>query len=166
MSFASDIGRMVARGPQRQLDDQESMTLLRLFMLSEEPVEEQILFYRELLPVSPGLAILDQRFRQHFGETQLFSPPLLLWLSTLADRPGNIVLLLAVLAHLKAEGREFSLKSLLDPYFADGIPTEKCYEDAWKAQKRTDDNIHLFRDENGNLPRMCDNVLDLAAAWK
>lgn len=97
MSFASDIGRMVARGPQRPLTEQETMTLLQLTMMCEEPGEAQIDFYKMLLSKSMGLKILDSRFRAHLGNDVKFSPPMLVWLSTLTDRPGQAVLMVAVL---------------------------------------------------------------------
>lgn len=162
MSFASDIGRMVARGPQRQLNDQESMTLLRLVMLCEEPPEEQVAFYQELVTKSQILNIMHNRFRLHFGDEQTLSPPALIWLSTLADRPGNVILLLAVLAHLKAEGRDFSLNSLLQFCFMKGIPTNVNYQLAWDAQKVNEDRAKtLCLPANGP-----DNCLDYKEAWQ
>lgn len=163
MSFASDIGRMVARGPQRPLTDQETMTLLTLTMSCEEPVEKQIAMYRDIVSKSQALAILDQRFRLHFGEQVPFSPPLLIWLSTLADRPGTIVLLLAVLAHLKAEGREFSLNGLIGSYFMEGIPTQVNYQLAWDGQKANEDRLKSL---NITQRAFGGNMLDYDEAWK
>ena len=59
MSFASDIGRMVARGPQRQLTAQETMTRLQLTMMCEEPQEAQIDLYRMMLEKSLCMKIID-----------------------------------------------------------------------------------------------------------
>lgn len=161
MSFASDIGRMVARGPQRTLTEQETMTLLQLTMMCEEPQEVQINFYRMMASKTQALAIMDSRFRLHFGDKQTFSPPMLIWLSTLADRPGNVVLLLAVLAHLKAEGREFSLNSLINFYFSEGIPSEINYKLAWDAQKATEERRATL-ELRAIGP---DNILDYVEAW-
>jgi hypothetical protein len=161
MSFASDIGRMVSRGPQRQLTEQETMTLLQLTMMCEEPQDTQIEFYRTVCKQSQALAILDHRIGWVFGEEVLLSPPAIIWLSTLCDRPGNVVLMVAVLAHLKAEGREFSLNSLIGSYFSEGIPTRECYQLAWNAQKKTEDRAKsLSLPVNGT-----DNILDYKEAW-
>ena len=164
MSFASDIGRMVARGPQRQLTEQETMTLLQLTMMCEEPPEAQIDLYKMMLSKSMALKILDSRFRAHLGDTVKFSPPMMVWLSTLTDRPGQAVLMVAVLAHALEEGRELSLGSLVGSYFMDGIPTGVCYQLAWDAQKITEERAKAIGvDGTVNGP---DNVLDYAEAWK
>ena len=86
MSFASDIGRMVARGPQRPMTDAESMTMLRIAFVAEEEPEQQMAMYRDLLAKSMSLKIIDARFRTCIGEDVKFSPTLLIWLSALADR--------------------------------------------------------------------------------
>lgn len=161
MSFASDIGRMVARGPQRQLTKQETMTLLQLTMMCEEPQDAQIELYRTMCKQSMALAILDSRIRWAFGEEVRLSPPAIIWLSALCDRPANVVLMVAVLAHLKAEGREFSLNSLIGSYFSEGIPTQVCYQIAWDAQKMTKE-----RAKSLSLPADGpDNCLDYREAW-
>ena len=41
MSFASDIGRMVARGPQRPMTDAESMTMLQIAWDAQKITEER-----------------------------------------------------------------------------------------------------------------------------
>ena len=166
MSFASDIGRMVARGPQRPMTSEESLTMLQIAFMAEEDPNAQLLVYRDLLSKSQALQIIDARFRACIGEDVKFSPTLLIWLSALADRPGNAVLLVAVLAYMLEEGKELTLQNLCGSYFADGIPTQVAYQLAWDAQKRTDDNVHMFRDDEGKVSPFCDNVLDLAAAWK
>ena len=161
MSFASDIGRMVARGPLRPLAEQETMTLLQLTMMCEEPQDAQVEFYRTICKQSQALAILDNRIRWAFGEEVRLSPPAIIWLSTLCDRPANVVLMVAVLAHLKAEGREFSLNSLINYYFANGIPSQVCYQLAWDAQKVNEDRAKtLCLPANGP-----DNCLDYREAW-
>ena len=161
MSFASDIGRMVARGPQRPLTEQEAVTLLRLTMMCEEPADTQVEFYRDICKKSQALAILDGRIRWVFGEEVMISPPAIIWLSTLADRPGNVVLLVAVLAYLREEGREFSLNSLINYYFSEGIPTEVCYQLAWDAQKKTEERANSLK----LAATGPDNVLDYKEAW-
>lgn len=161
MSFASYIGRMVARGPQRPLTEQEAMTLLQLTMMCEEPQDAQVEFYRTICKQSQALAILDSRIRWAFGEEVRLSPPAIIWLSTLCDRPANVVLMVAVLAHLKAEGREFSLNSLINYYFSEGIPSQVCYQIAWDAQKVNEDRARTL-----NIPvNGPDNCLDYKEAW-
>lgn len=161
MSFAADIGRMVIRGTFRRLTDDEMMSLLHVTMMCEESVDFQCEIYRSACNRSLAMAILDGRLRWTFGKDITFSPPAMIWLGTLADRPGNIVLLVAVLAYLKAEGREFSLDSLVNYCFSDGIPTEECYAAAWDAQKKTEQ-----RAKDLNLPAIGpDNCLDYKEAW-
>ena len=161
MSFASDIGRMVARGPQRPMTDAESMTMLQIAFVAEEDIEQQIAMYRDLLSKSMALQILDSRFRANIGENVPFSPTLLIWLSALADRPGHALLLVAVLAHMIAEGRELTLQSLVGSYFAEGIPTGVCYQLAWDAQKATPDRLKAAGiDKPGS-----DNMLDHQQSW-
>ena len=164
MSFASDIGRMVARGPQRPMTDAEAMTMLRIAFVAEEEPEQQMAMYRDLLAKPMSLKIIDARFRTCIGEDVKFSPTLLIWLSALADRPRHAVLLVAVLAHMIAEGRELTLQSLVGSYFMDGIPTGVNYQLAWDAQKITEERAKAIGvDGLGNGP---DNVLDYAEAWK
>ena len=162
MSFASDIGRMVARGPQRPMTQQESMTFLQLTMMCEEPPEAQIDFYKMLLSKSMSLQILDSRFRAHLGNEVKFSPPMLVWLSTLTDRPGTAVLMVAVLAHAIAEGRELSIGSLVGSYFAEGVPAPVCYQLAWDAQKVTEDRLKAV----GIMGPGSDNMLDYEESWQ
>ena len=166
MSFASDIGRMVARGPQRLMTEAESMTMLQIAFVAEEEPEQQMAMYRDLLAKSMSLKIIDARFRACIGEDVKFSPTLLIWLSALADRPGHAVLLVAVLAHMIAEGRELTLQSLVGSYFIEGIPTGVCYQLAWDAQKRNRAPAEWFQNsDKGPLP-ITDNALDLEVAWK
>ena len=161
MSFASDIGRMVARGPQRPMTDAESMTMLQIAFVAEEEPEQQMAMYRDLLAKSMSLKIIDARFRACIGEDVKFSPTLLIWLSALADRPGHAVLLVAVLAHMIAEGRELTLQSLVGSYFAEGIPTGVCYQLAWDAQKATPDRLKAAGiDKPGS-----GNMLDHQQSW-
>lgn len=165
MSFASDIGRMVARGPQRPMTEKESLDLLSIMFVGEgEPCDQQVEFYKECLRQSTSLKILDSRFRYHFGNDVQFSPLLLVWLSALADRPGHVVLLLAVLAHMQAEGHELSLNNLVTYYFSNGIPTDVNYQLAWDAQKLAragDEVLKSLKIENPGS----DNVLDHQQAW-
>ena len=163
MSFAGDIGRMVARGPQRPLTQQETMTLLHLTMMCEEEPAAQIDLYRMMLEKSMGLKILDARIRACLGEQVKFSPPMMVWLATLCDRPGHAVLLAAVVAHALEEGRELSLNSLIGSYFADGIPSLACYQVAWDAQKVTEERL---KEIGVSKAGMNDNVLDYIEAWK
>lgn len=66
-----------------------------------------------------------------------------------------------MLAHLKAEGREFSLNSLINYYFSEGIPSQVCYQIAWDAQKVTKE-----RAKSLSLPTDGpDNILDYKEAW-
>ena len=163
MSFASDIGRMVARGPLRPLAEQETMTLLQLTMMCEEPQDAQVELYRTICKQSQALAILDNRIRWAFGEEVRLSPPAIIWLSTLCDRPGNVVLMVAVLAHLKAEGREFSLNSLINYYFSDGIPSVVNLQLAWDGQKANEDRLKSL---NITQRAFGGNMLGYDEAWK
>ena len=161
MSFAGDIGRMVARGPQRELTQQETMVLLNCMMMCEEETAKQIELYEQIMSSGMSGKILDQRFRYHFGEKQTMSPPLLIWFSTLADRPGTIILLLAVLAHAKEQGHELSLNNIVNNYFAEGIPSEVNYNLAWDAQKVTEERAKTVGiDKPGS-----DNMLDHQQSW-
>lgn len=163
MSFASDIGRMIAHGPQRPMNEQETMTLLHLTMLCEEPEAAQIDFYKMMATSSLTMGILDQRFRSCIGTDVSFSPPLLVWLSTLAaGNPGHAVLMVAVVAYMISEGRELTLNSLINHYFANGIPSGINVQLAWDAQKANEDRLKSVGLEKAGWGG---NMLDLKEAW-
>lgn len=164
MSFASDIGRMVARGPLRPLAEQETMTLLQLTMMCEESQEAQIDLYRMMVEKSLCMKIIDQRFRANIGTDIPFSPPMIIWLSTLAGgNPGHAVLMVAVLAYLHAEGRELTLNSLINYYFSDGIPSAVNLQLAWDGQKANEDRLKSL---NITQRAFGGNMLDYDEAWK
>jgi hypothetical protein len=136
MTFAVDIGRMVAKGPLRPLTEKESYTLIQLSFASSEPIEAQAASYKELLGQSMILRIMDSRFQQHLGTNINFSPCFLIWLSTPAQgNPGFSILLVAFLAYMRSEGKNLTFKECLNYYFADGIPTAENLMLAWNAQK-------------------------------
>lgn len=161
MSFASDIGRMVVDGPKRPLNEEETMVLLHLTMMCEEPVEEQIKFYRMVCKESQAMGIMDYRISRGLGDEVKFSPPAVIWLSTLCSRPSDVVLLVAVLAYLREQGGELTLNSLFNRYFINGIPSRIGFDLAWNAQKV---NNELAKTLNipANGP---DNCLDYKEAW-
>lgn len=161
MSFAAQIGEMLVTGPKRLLRQEEMKILLLMTAIAKEPPEVQIEYYKSVMPESMGLCIMHKRIEAHFGENHPFSIPAVIWLSTLADRPGNTVLLVALLAHLKEQGRELSLNSLMDHAFGDGVPIDKSYERAWKAQKVTQENLAAC----GIHAAVGDNMLDQPEAW-
>lgn len=165
MSFASDIGRMVAKGPQAPMTTNQTRELMGIMFMSELSVEDQIRRYKGILQDWPILAIMDERFRLHVGEDVPFSPTLMIWLASLADRPGFALLMVAVMAHLRAEGRELTLNSLIASDFQDGIPSPVNLQLAWDAQKVTKERV----DSLGTIPWdkiYSDNMLDLQESWK
>jgi hypothetical protein len=124
MTFAVDIGRMVAKGPLRPLTDNEAGTLVRLSLASSEPIEAQAAFYKMMLEKSMILKIMDSRFQQHLGTNIEFSPCFMVWLSTLAQgNSGFSVLFVAFLAYMRSEGRTLGFQDCLTYYFGEGIPT-------------------------------------------
>ncbi len=164
MSFASDIGRMVAHGPLRPMNEEESVAMVRIVFMAEAPQEVQIDLYRMMLEKSLCLRIIDQRFRANIGTDIPFSPPMIMWLSTLAGgNPGHAVLMVAVLAYLHAEGRELTLNSLTNHYFSVGIPSDANLQLAWNGQKVNEDRLKSL-----NITRRAfgDNMLDYDEAWK
>lgn len=150
MSFASDIGRSIALGPLRPMTDKETGLLASLIFTCNEPEQSQIEFYKNCLNSSMILKIMDSRFRLHLGEDVKFSPPFMIWLSTLAGgSPGMAVLMVAFLAFLRSENSNLTFSSCVERYFAVGIPTAENLSAAWDRQK--------IDGANG---------LDMAESWK
>ncbi len=161
MNFAANIGRILINGPKRIPNLDEMQALIAFTRLSVEAPHIQTEFYHAVSKQSPAHEILLHRFRHHFGDQQPFSPTLLLWLATLADRPGDVVLLVAVLAHMKAEGRDLTLSHLMGHYFEMGIPTREAYDIAWLAQKVTPERLKHCAITKAHS----DNMLDHQEAW-
>lgn len=161
MSFAGDIGRMVARGPLRPLVGQETELLMYCSMMSEETQERQIEMYHTMLKASYILQIMDQRFRFHFGDEQPFSPSLMIWFSFLANgNPGNAILLLAVMKHMIEEKMDLTLGNAINHFFSEGVPNTMNYELAWRNQKYSPD-----QGWPNDSTCVTDNSLDRRKAW-
>lgn len=165
MSFAGDIGRMVAEGQNRPLTNKETELLIYCSMMGHEEQQVQIQMYHDAMKASGILRIMDARFRLHFGDQQKFSPPLIVWFSFLAQgNPGNAILLLTVMKYLLDQKLDLTLNNAIEYCFCDGIPTEINFRQAWQNQKHTSSTNYLFLE----LPpgTMTDNCLDIQRAWE
>lgn len=165
MIFAASIGEKICKGPIRKLTKEEAKTLVVCAMMAEEPLEEQVAAYRQCLQGAMLLAILDARFNFAFGPEQKFAPNLLMWMSTLADRPSVAVLQCTILAYMIQQGEDLTMQNVIRTHFADGIPTAENYMAAWDAQKRNDKNEHLFVNPETKEKAFTDNLLDLRSSW-
>lgn len=160
MSFASDIGRMVARGPLRRMDENESRSLVMVTLLfAGLDLEQKREMFLQVLGSSFTLKILTTRYNYHFKDHP-FEPDVLVWFSLLADRPGTCILLLAVLAYMVSEGKELTMDNVM-LYFGEGIPSEVNYSRAWDNQKLTESR----KADLGIANPGSDNVLDHEEAW-
>jgi hypothetical protein len=94
--------------------------------------------------------VLSKRLEVCLPEVTV-EPRAKLWLLTLSDRPGQVVMLAAVVAHLATMvGKNVTLNTLIERAFPMHVPSEEVYKAMWDKQK----------DKDGN------NLLDVASSWK
>jgi len=127
----------------------ESKVLISLTMMTEEdaaPIEAE-------LAEDIGYQILNKRLEYYGVKVEVRAK---LWVSSLCDRPGTVVMWAYTLMLLSRVHTPVSLTDLTSPNtFGFGIPTEESYHARWDSQKR----LHAPRGFN-------DNWLDADDFWK
>lgn len=161
MSIAAEVGtQLLMRGLNRKINAREADQLLSCLNITQGTPEEQLAIYKQIASQNMAMNIMHQRFKMHFGEDFRFSPPLFLWLSTLADRPGNAILLCAAVALAVEDKTPLTLDDFIPKYMADGVPSAEAFQRAWDFQKITPEWRARLGVETGP-----DNVLDYELAW-
>lgn len=151
MIKAVEIGKMIVDGPKRLLDMRESSDLATIVIATRTMDEAQRMdLYHSCLKQSPGLQIMHGRMQQCIPDAKV-ELALIILMSGWVNTPGSLVLLVAVLAHLKAQNVPLTIDGVVAGIFGNGIPNEENLKVAWDAQK--------------GAPYMGGNWLDSMEAW-
>lgn len=162
MSIAAEIGRNLLNPIyMRKANAREVNTLISCSALETEHPEQQLSLYKHVASQSMALNIMHQRVKMHMGEDLQFSPPLFMWLSSLVDRPGSAILMVALIKAAVEDGTPLEMFPFLAKYMAEAVPSAESYTLAWRAQKMSPEWF-----KRGDFPQLGpDNVLDYDAVW-